>query len=515
MKNRLVAVIDLGAHSMRMHLGQIVRKGVFKPVEQLWVPISIGKDTFNKGIVSNQTIKDVISVLRNFKEVMLSYNVQTVYAVATSSLREATNSDVMTDRIYKATGIQIKVIESIVEANILYQGIVKVLKDRYGFMEDNSVLFSLGAGSTHIVFQSKGVVLFSETFQQGTLRMLRSEEMPDRYYSYIVRPLTVNFSQNVKRYNDVTSIDRFVVINDDARKLIEVHEDCKEVNGVFRITRKKFTAIADKISSMSLLKLTKKYNLMENVAGTTKLAFLMINTFFTLSDAHEIIFPVVSLSSALLNQLSFSPDGMELEHMGLEQENIISASHSIGLKYQYDKSHAEKVTQLALSLFDQMRDQYGFSNQERLLLEVASILHDIGAFISPGSHHKHSVRLIMTSEIMGLNQNELRLIAQIARYHRKATPKPTHTEYMSLNIESRVMVSRLASLLRLADAMDTIHTQHVQSVKVDIDDSRCILYINMENMDDVAFDIFNQAVKNKGDLFESFFGIPVQLEKAL
>lgn len=512
-KNKLIAVIDVGAHSMRLNIGQLVRKGVFTPVEQLWVPITIGKDTFSKGIVSNRTIKDVLSVLRNFKEVITSFQVDHIYAVATSSLREASNADVMIDRIYKTTGINIQVIESIVEARILYHAVSKLMKDRFGFMEDNVVLFSLGAGSTQIVFQSKGDILFSETFHQGTLRLLQSENRPDRYYSFIIRPLTVNFVQSVKRLENIRSIDRFVVVNDDARKIIENTSDFKESHGVYRVSRNAFLALAEKIAKMDLDKFASRYQLHENVAGTTKLAFLMINTFFTLSDAREILFPVMTLSSALLSQLSSSEEGVILEDPEMDASNIISAARTIGMKYQYDQTHADHVLMLSMQLFDQMADLYGFSKQERVYLQSAAILHDLGSFISAGSHHKHSSRLISTSEILGLTETDLKIIAQIARYHRKATPRPTHTEYMSLEMSQRVMVSRLASLLRIADALDAIHTQQVEKIKVDIDDNRCVLYVHFRDVDDVAFDIFRISLKNKGDLFESFFGIPVQLER--
>lgn len=506
-------MIDVGAHSMRLNIGQLLRKSVFKPVEQLWVPITIGRDTFNKGVVSNRTIKDVLSVLRNFKEVMSAYHVDSVYAVATSSLREATNADVMIDRIFKSTGISIQVIESIVEARILYHAASRLLKDRFGFLQDNVVLFALGAGSTQIVFQSEGRILFSETFHQGTLRLLQNEDRPDRYYSFIIRPLTVNFVQSVRRFDNISSIDRFIVMNDDARKIIETLGEYKEVHGVFRISRKNFLSLADKIARLSLDKFAARYQLHENIAGTTKLAFLLINTFFTLSDAREILFPVLSLSSAILSQISDSDEGVFLDDPQIDAVHILSAASCIGRKYHFDEEHSLHVMQLSMQMFDQMAEIYGFSVQERIYLQVAALLHDIGAFISAGSHHKHSARLILTTEILGLAETDLRIISQIARYHRKATPRPTHTEYMTLEMSHRVMVSRLASLLRIADALDAIHTQQIEKIRMDIDDNRCILMVQTREVDDVAFDIFRQALRAKGDLFESFFGIPVQLER--
>ena len=109
-KNKLIAVIDIGSHSIRLFIGSIVRKGYFKDIENLWVPILIGKDTFSKGIISNQTIREVITVMKNFKEVIDGYKIDLVKAIGTSSIREAANADVLIERILNATGIRIEII---------------------------------------------------------------------------------------------------------------------------------------------------------------------------------------------------------------------------------------------------------------------------------------------------------------------------------------------------------------------------------------------------------------------
>ena len=509
--NKLYAIIDIGAHSIRMLIGQVLRKSVVKEIEHFMVPMSIGRESFSSGVVSNRTINDLLSVLKKFKESISMYRIENITAVATSSIRDASNADVMIDRIFKATGIRIRVIEAIEETRILYCGIAHLMKERFGFLKDNVMIQMIGAGGTQIVFQSKGLILFTETFNVGTLRLSRKEDMPDRYYEFVVRPMTVNFLHSIKRFENVSPIQRFVVMNDDVEKLIREMDIVKPVNGIIRLTRSGFFNFAKRVRAMSDEDLSETFALNETLVKTTRVAFVMISTFFKLTEAKEILFPEISLSSAVLE--------IYASHHTLSQpyfitiENIVSAARALGVKYQYDARHAEKVTELSLSIFDQMRKEYTFTDEERVYLRIASILHDIGAFISAGSHHKHSARLISNAEILGLGDRDIRLISQIARYHRKANPKQTHLEYMSLPIEERVLVSRIASILRVADALDVIHTQQVEAVILTNKDEQCHLGIKMNPWDKIAFEILKIAMKKKADLFESFFGLEVRLER--
>jgi exopolyphosphatase/guanosine-5'-triphosphate,3'-diphosphate pyrophosphatase len=105
-------------------------------------------------------------------------------------------------------------------------------------------------------------------------------------------------------------------------------------------------------------------------------------------------------------------------------------------------------------LFDSLKSEHGLDRRARLLLEVAAILHDIGMFIRNSGHHKHSQYIIANSEIFGLHRDDLEVISNVVRYHRKAPPNSTHIAYIALQREERMLVLKLASLLRVADALD-------------------------------------------------------------
>jgi len=124
-KEKIIAVIDIGAHTIKLHIGEIGKKKNIRKVEYLWVPVAIGRDTFNKGVVSNPTINEVIRAVKTSKR---SSNLQdqAVQAVATSSVREAGNADVLIERVFKSTGVKIEIIEPLEEMEVIYLGIKSI-----------------------------------------------------------------------------------------------------------------------------------------------------------------------------------------------------------------------------------------------------------------------------------------------------------------------------------------------------------------------------------------------------
>jgi len=141
------------------------------------------------------------------------------------------------------------------------------------------------------------------------------------------------------------------------------------------------------------------------------------------------------------------------------------------------------------------------------MLYIAALLHEIGLYISYRSYHKHSMYLILNSELFGLGRKDVMLVALAARYHRRASPKPSHDGYASLNVEHRIAVSKMAAILRVADALDDSRSQRVRGIECICEDSR--LVISVPHVEDLSME--QLALKQKGSLFEEIFGMQVLL----
>jgi exopolyphosphatase / guanosine-5'-triphosphate,3'-diphosphate pyrophosphatase len=172
-------------------------------------------------------------------------------------------------------------------------------------------------------------------------------------------------------------------------------------------------------------------------------------------------------------------------------------------RHAWDEAHCRHVAGLALSLFDQMTALHDLGPAERELLEAAALLHDVGYAVAQSSRHKHSLYLIRNAGLDGWTPRELLMMANVARYHRKALPSERHGDYMALEDADRVVVRRLAALLRVAEGLDADHFQVVEEVEVVDEGSLLRLDLRARDTPDLW------AAGHNADLFEAEFGSPM------
>src|SRR5262249_40908462 len=146
---------------------------------------------------------------------------------------------------------------------------------------------------------------------------------------------------------------------------------------------------------------------------------------------------------------------------------VLASAEALGRKHRFDRAHGRHVATLALRLFDALSDEHGLGPRERLLVEVAALLHDIGIYVSLRAHHKHSQYILAASQIYGLSNEETAIVSNIARYHRRGLPQKSHLPYVALDRGDRLVVNKLAAILRVANALDAEHLQKVTTLRLD------------------------------------------------
>jgi exopolyphosphatase/guanosine-5'-triphosphate,3'-diphosphate pyrophosphatase len=168
---------------------------------------------------------------------------------------------------------------------------------------------------------------------------------------------------------------------------------------------------------------------------------------------------------------------------------------------QPDPSHAAQVTILALALFDALAEPLRLIAPGRHLLAAAAYWHDTGQAVAEKGHHKHSLRLILETEVPPWSASERLQVACIARYHRKALPRPEHAGYRDLSGEEREQVRVLASLLRMADGLDYSHRGLVRGVDARLGRSRLDLVVEADA--EAQAELWRAG--QKADLFRQVF----------
>lgn len=184
-----------------------------------------------------------------------------------------------------------------------------------------------------------------------------------------------------------------------------------------------------------------------------------------------------------------------------------SSALSLALDLSPDPEHAKEVCANALALFDGLRTMHGLGEDARALLEAAAFLHDIGQSKSMAGHHKHSRDLILKASLPGVTEEERRIIACVARYHRKSEPSPTHKIYRDLPPDAQALVCKLAGMLRIADGLDRSH--HSATSRLEVRRKYRAVLIRVHQRETSPSDIWG-AMRKRG-LFETAFNVHVDI----
>ncbi len=174
---------------------------------------------------------------------------------------------------------------------------------------------------------------------------------------------------------------------------------------------------------------------------------------------------------------------------------------SFARKYNIKSEHYETVANYSMILFDMLIKIHKYGEYERFLLNSGALLHDVGYYISDLSHHKNSLKMIMEFPDLNIDIKEKTLIGLIARYHRKSFPKDSDDYYSTLINKDKILINKLASILRIADSLDYSHLSIVKSFDCQIKEEEVELNIITK------FDAEKECKKTqkKSGLFEQNF----------
>jgi exopolyphosphatase / guanosine-5'-triphosphate,3'-diphosphate pyrophosphatase len=177
---------------------------------------------------------------------------------------------------------------------------------------------------------------------------------------------------------------------------------------------------------------------------------------------------------------------------------------------RFEEAHALHVQRLALQLFDSLGARLGCEPGDRQTLADAALLHDIGYYINYEQHHKHSYYLVLHADLLGMSPVEQVVVANVARYHRGATPRRKHPTFGSLDRAQRARVKRLAALLRVADGLDRGHVGAVGGVRVRWLGNSVRLYLAPAR-DGQSLRLELWGVSRKAELLAEVLGVPVEV----
>lgn len=182
---------------------------------------------------------------------------------------------------------------------------------------------------------------------------------------------------------------------------------------------------------------------------------------------------------------------------------IQTSADNMARTYGVDLDHAEFVVKYALQFFDELRPIHRLDNHYRLLLEVAAKVEDIGNLINQKGHYRHSAYILEANPMIGLSNEDNRIIAEVARYHSTESPTFEQSHYRHLDDDIQMPVAKLAAILRLVDSLDDSRQQKISKIQLKLKDDNLIIKVN--SSDDLVLESW--SFRRKSKLFREVYGI--------
>ena len=497
------AAVDVGSNAIRLLVAEFSSPQSYTVIRADRSPVRLGHGVFVNGQLSPGVMTAAVKVLEEYAGIMRALGVTRHRAVATSALRESSNGKGFLARVRRASGLDLEIISGSEEARLVCRAVASRLDLGSGVW----MMADLGGGSVEVSLADRTGVLWSESHTMGSVRLLEELAGGSADSRGVLR-LLQEYAETLRIPAGLVgqSPMGFVATGGNMETLAQMAMAVPDPDGVSRVPVSTLSRLIRQLARLSYHERVTQLGLREDRADVILPAAIVYERLARLSGLKEITVPFVGVREGIVLDLADRQD-TGLPSSGKREQQVHQAAVAIGRKYRFDEAHGIHVARLALSLFDQLRPLHQMGDGERAVLHAAALLHDIGTFVSYSRHHKHSLYLIAHADLAGFAPREVQLAANVARYHRRSMPKLEHEAYAALDAHGRAVASKLAALLRLADALDREHRQKVAGVL-----ARTVghtLKLTLDGEGDLLLE--GWALKRKSDLLKTTYGLSVEV----
>ena len=494
---------------MRLQIASVDQPGTYRILEQDRRPVRLGHGVFETGALDPQSRAEGLDALKKFKSLADKNDAKKIRAVATSAMREAKDGPAFVKEAAEL-GVDLEVLSEDDEARMISLGILSGLK----FDPPLGLFMDIGGGSVELAVGNRSSSFATFSVPIGAVRLteryLKHDPPEDKELLAMNRYVKQKLAPAVRRVTDEKFTMAFgsggtmtSLADLDARMTGEPHQE-----SLYVLRRARLKTLYDLLRSQRLK------DRAALIAGDPKRADIVIAgaaVLLTMLSSLELDYIFVS-SRGLRDGLMVDLLRKEYNAYNGPWTEAVNRSESIeefGEKYNYDKAHCQQVSKLAISLFEQLRELHGLPDRYAKVLHAAAMLHDIGLFIAYPKHHKHSYYLIKSSGPSSFDAAELDLIANIARYHRKAHPSPKHLPFSQLSALQQDVVRKLSAILRVADGLDFGRQAKVERVEIKRSNGKA-LSIRLEGKGDLRDEMRSAA--DKAELMNEVYALKTVFE---
>jgi len=463
-----IAAIDVGSNAMRLGIALRDDKGIPNIILRHREPVRLGHDAFTSGTLSEATQNEAIEAFRQFRRILDRHHVGSLRATATSAMRDSSNGAELIERIEQETGIRLELISGEEEARLVHLSI----STRVDLDHHFSLLIDIGGGSVEVTLVDDAEIIASQSFRIGTVRLLEIlgsgedfNALLSEYLDGMRRKLRAQIGK--RRANLCIGTGGNCLSIGELGLQLGLSESNSE------ISRKGLRKMIRILGGMSVEQRILEFGLRPDRADVILPAAMVLREIMSVGKATSLRTPEASLLDGIL--LDMVAPERNLQHS--RRISLLGWARSAKKKYQVDQSHAIAVTRLALGLFDQTAGLHGLGEDERLLLEIAARVHEIGMYVRVGRYHRHAAYLVNAAPLLGLSTEEKSMLAETVHYQRKSFPSVSHEGFAALSDGAKDKVWKMSALLRLAIALNKDRRDRVQSIAVEYDDKSLTLHL--------------------------------------
>lgn len=518
----VLACIDMGTNSFHMIVCQASEElDHFEVITTVKEAVPFFRRALTNHTIDAAAMASAMRILKDMQEKAQQKGARRIVAVATSAVRESDNGEAVLLKIRAELGLDARMISGREEARLIYLGVLwsmPEIKSKFGIID-------IGGGSTEVIVADRHRTWFTESYKLGAARLTQRFFRKEKPTSQEIRELHDEVRGMLRpaaaRLAEIGSFSQLIGTSGTVQALAKLDrvrrgESESDLNG-YRLGLTELEEIVLYLEERSLA--GEKIKDVSADRNRTVLAgsIVLLEAMRSL-NVGQIMICTSALREGFVVDLLLQEGWLEAglnEHLNPRLKSV----YSLLQKYQSSVEHAEQVTDISEQIFQKLRELklHTYDDEALHLLRAAAMLHDVGMFVGRNGHHKHSYYLIKNGGLLGHSEEEVSVIANIARYHRGSEPKESHEPFIQLTAQEKKMVADLSSILRLAEALDRSHRQVVQRIEFDLTPARTkddrasislLIFVRPgENWEPETW-----ALKEKKPMFERQFGLRLSFE---
>lgn len=496
--------VVIGAQSVFF---SITNLRTLKETERGMYPVAVGEDIFANHQITPETVAAIVEAFNAIGQLFKDYGVDSPMVVASHSMLEAHNAQFIMDQLQARTGWTVVAQSLSEEAFYRTQAVFSRFPHFDQVTKEGTLLIDISSGSVELTAFNHGEFGFSRNLSLGPLRVF--EIMSD------LQRTVPNYVEVMRDFIDSRLLDFMRLLPRDVHypnvilmgSALSIFETLIPVGKTTADTdREGFDLLYNEVTHASDQYLSDEYDLpanqVEQVLPTVLLVYRLVKSL----NSERIWISNLKLLDGLEVNAAWDA-GYKKGRLDPTKEILMSAQN-LADRYQVDPKHRDSTIKFALNLFDRLKNLHGLGKRDRLLLQIAATVNDIGSYVDTHKHYEHSDYLIRASELVGLTGSEQQAVATIARFHSSDSPQIDLGNLPQMPTARRLTIAKLSALLRVADSLDASRQQKITKLQVSQRKNKILLTATAS--DDIELERW--TLKRKGRFFTAVFGLPLELK---